>query len=275
MNSEDNRRELAKACGKYLLASRLGSVKELKEEVLTRPGRYKILADNLQAKEVIVGDGVRQRRYILCYNPKEADRQRQHREQVIVELEAELAGHPDKKATAQWAIELKASKRYGRYLRISPKGSLETDRDAIRSAARYDGKWVVETNDDTLSVEDAATGYKALLIIERCFRCLKRTQIKMTPMYHWLTRRIATHVKICVLALLIERVVERTCNQPWPRVRVVLRRLQLTQFRTPAGQFFQRNLPTEAVSRTLKALDVSLPKRILAIETASPPPAEA
>ena len=50
MNSQDNRRELARACGKYLLAMRLGSVAEVKEEVLTRPGRFKILAENLQAR---------------------------------------------------------------------------------------------------------------------------------------------------------------------------------------------------------------------------------
>lgn len=265
INSEDNRRELAKACGKYLLATRLGSVKELKEEVLTRQGRYKILADNLHAKEVIVGDGVLQRRYVLCYNPKEADRQRQHREQVIAELEAELATHPEKKATAQWAIELKASKRYGRYLCITPKDLLAIDREAVREAARYDGKWVVETNDDTLTPEDAATGYKALLVIERCFRSLKRTQIKMTPMFHWIPRRIETHVKICVLALLIERVIERKCGRPWSRIRTELRELQASRFQTESHQFYQRNEAPKSVGSTFKTLALTFPKRVLGL----------
>lgn len=265
MNSEDNRHELAKACGKYLLATRLGSVKELKEEVLARPGRYKILADNLHAKEVIVGDGVRQRRYVLCYNPKEADRQRQHREQVIVELEAELATHPEKKATAQWAIELKASKRYGRYLCITPNDLLAIDRDAIREAARFDGKWVVETNDDTLTPEDAANGYKALLVIERCFRSLKRTQIKLTPMFHWVPRRIETHVKICVMALLIERVIERKCGRPWARIRTDLDELQASRFQTASHQFYQRNEAPKSVGSILKTLAVPFPKRVLGV----------
>ncbi len=35
MNSGDNRREIVRACGKYILAGRMGSVKEIKEEVLT------------------------------------------------------------------------------------------------------------------------------------------------------------------------------------------------------------------------------------------------
>ena len=72
-----------------------------------------------------------------------------------------MASHPNRDASAQWAIELLASKR-------------------------YDGKWVLETNDDTISLEDAALGYKGLLVIELCFRSIKRTQIQMMPMSHWL-----------------------------------------------------------------------------------------
>ena len=78
----------------------------------------------------------------------------------------------------------------GRYLTgtlvgVSGQSKLvRIDRGAIRQAATYDGKWVIETNDDTISLEDAACGYKGLMVIERCFRSLKRTQIRMTPMYH-------------------------------------------------------------------------------------------
>lgn len=68
MNSEENRKELARACGKYLLACRMASVGEVKQKVLSKPGKYKVLQENLHAKEVIIGDGERRRRYILCYN---------------------------------------------------------------------------------------------------------------------------------------------------------------------------------------------------------------
>ncbi len=49
-NSEENRGILIKGCGKYLLAVRAASVKEVREEVLTRPGRFKKMADNLHIK---------------------------------------------------------------------------------------------------------------------------------------------------------------------------------------------------------------------------------
>ena len=262
-NSEENRQELSKACGKYLLATRMGSVSEVKEDVITKPGRYKVISENLHAKEVVVGDGERRRRYILCYNPREAERQRKHREQVVKELEEELGKHPDHKATARWAIDLLASGRTKRYLTIDKNQCVRLDRTAIREAAKYDGKWVLQTNDDTVTLEDAAAGYKGLLVIERCFRALKRTRIKMEPMHHWLARRIEAHIKLCVFALLIERVAELQCKQPWPQIKRTLATLQASEFHTPNYQFFQRNEPSPELLRILKSLEIPVPKTVL------------
>ncbi len=270
MNSADNREELARACGRYVLASRLSSVAEVRDSVLGRPGRYKELADNLRVKEVVVGEGEKRRRYIVCHNPKQSERQARHREQVLTDLEEKLARHPDHDASAKWAIKLQASGRYGRYVTAGRGNKLRIDRAAARAAKRTDGKWVLITNDDTLSVEDAATAYKGLLVIERCFRSLKSTQIKMRPMFHWLPRRIEAHVKLCVLALLIERVAARDCEQSWPRLREALDRVQATEFHTDSHRFFRRNdLPDEA-RKILAKLAIKRPKQVLAIEDLTP-----
>jgi transposase len=266
MNSEDNRAELARACGKYLLACRMSIVSEIKRNVVSKRGPYTVFKDNLHAKEVIVGDGERRNRYILCYNPKEAERQRKHRAELIELLEYELNRHPDKTASAQWAIDLLASKRFKRYLSVTKTNHLRIDRGKIREASRYDGKWVIETNDDTISLEDAACGYKGLMVIERCFRSLKRTQIKMTPMYHWVPRRIETHVRLCVLALLIERVAELSCNKPWHQMREALERLQVTKFENSSHRFFHRNELAPETANILKLLKIKIPKQVLEIE---------
>jgi transposase len=266
MNSEDNRAELARACGKYLLACRMANVSEIKRDVLSKPGRYTVFKDNLQAKEVIVGDGERRKRYILCYNPKEAERQQKHRAAIVELLETELDRHPDKSATAQWAIELLASRRFKRYLRITKGSQVRMDRTAIRQATKYDGKWVIETNDDTISLEDAALGYKGLMVIERCFRSLKRTQIKMTPMYHWLSRRIESHVKICVLALMIERLAERACGKPWHRIRLALDTVQVTKLFNLNQRVHLRNEISAETRNILKKLKIKPPKRLVYLE---------
>lgn len=266
MNSENNRFELAKACGKYMLACRMANVADIKREVLSKRGRYTVFKDNLHAKEVIVGDGERRKRYILCYNPKEAKRQHKHRQIIVKLLEDELDRHKNKSATAQWAIELLASRRFKRYLRILKSKQVRIDRMAIRDAARYDGKWVIETNDDTISLEDAACGYKGLMVIERCFRSLKRTQIRMTPMYHWASRRIEAHVKICVLALLIERIAELACGKSWHRIRRSLEKLQITELFNLNHRVLMRNeLPAET-RNVLKLLKIKPPKQIVHLE---------
>ena len=90
---------------------------------------------------------------MLCLLTKD-----KHREEVVPLLVQELESHGDSKANNQWAIELLASRRYERYLRVTKAGLIRIDRGAIRNAAKYDGKWVLETNDDTISLEDAALG---------------------------------------------------------------------------------------------------------------------
>jgi transposase len=269
MNSKNNREELARACGKYLLATRMASINEVKHEVLGKRGRYYVIRDNLHAKEIIIGDGERRRRYILCYNPREAERQKRRRAEIVRFLEQELARHPKPKATARWAIDLLASLRFKRYLKVTKGGLIQINRGAIREAAKYDGRWVIETNDDTISLEDAACGYKGLMVIERCFRSLKRTRIKMSPIHHWVPRRIEAHVKICVLALLMERLAELRCEKPWSRIKQDLEELQIFYFSTAEHSFFRRNDLTGRVRSLLKSLGISSPKLVQGLEKLS------
>ena len=265
MNCEENRKELARACGTYLLATRMAGVKEIKEEVLSYPGRYRELSNNLHVKEVVLANG---KRYIVCYNPAEAEKQARHREEIVAMLEEELKKHKDKDATRKWAITLLGSRRYKRYLTITDKGLIRIDRKAIREAAKYDGKWVLETNDDELSVEDAAYGYRGLMVIERCFRSLKRTQIKMMPMYHWAERRIEAHVKICVLALFIERMAELKCGKPWSHIKRICGKIQATEFATPDHVFFQLNELPKGSKTILDKLAIPRPHKVFGIQKA-------
>jgi len=85
---------------------------------------------------------------------------------TVAILEKELESHQDTSATAQWAIELLASRRFKRCLKVTKANKVRIDRGKIREAETYDGRWVLETNDDTISLEDAACGYKGLMVIE-------------------------------------------------------------------------------------------------------------
>jgi hypothetical protein len=89
----------------------------------------------------------------------------------------------------------------------------------------------------------------------------------MEPMYHWLPHRIEAHVKICVFALLIERVAEVWCKKPWPQIKLTLDTLQTTEFHTPKNQFFQCNEASPDVLKVLKCLDISRPKVVLNLQS--------
>ncbi len=85
-------------------------------------------------------------------------------------------------------------------------------------------------------------------------------------MYHWLPRRIEAHVKICVLSLLLERVVELELGRQWWRVREALEGLQATEYESPTHRFFYRNEVPAEVASILKKLKITKPKAVLDIE---------
>src|SRR5215468_5923870 len=91
MVSQDNLDRLSQSGGKYIVCMPMRRGDEVTHDVLQRPGRFQQVAENLRVKEVVVGEGERRRRYVVCHNPQEEKRQRAHRLQVLRELEAELA----------------------------------------------------------------------------------------------------------------------------------------------------------------------------------------
>jgi transposase len=264
MNSEANRAELARGAGKYILATRLDGA-EVRDEVLSRRGRYRKLSENLYVKEVVVGEGERRRRYALCYNPHEAKRQKARRDEVVTWLHGELARHSSRNVRAKWTVGLRNSARTGPYLSVDDSGELYVDMQKVRAAGRLDGKWVVLTNDDTLAVDEVATSYKAMSIIERCFLAMKSGQIEIDPMFHRLDRRIVAHVKLCVLGLLIERLAEWRCQMTWMRIRDRLRTLQATEYTSSGTVFFRRNRLTDEAADILKRMAIQAPAEFLGL----------
>ena len=167
MYSAANLEALSRGLGRYILAVPMRKVKDIDLHVLTNRSPYKTIADNLQAKEVWVGDGERRKRYVLCLNQDTEKRDRERRAQRIRDLEAELALLEKSKADhPKAACALLTSRRYGRYLSKDDKGRLQLDQTKISEAEKFDGKFVVISNDDTLSMEDIALGYKGGWIIE-------------------------------------------------------------------------------------------------------------
>ena len=264
MVSKANLETLARAGGKYILCMPIHRGGEVAAAVVTRPGRYQRVADNLEVKEVTVGDGERRRRYVVCHNPQEAQRQRRHREQVLAELSAEIEtltaqdGHTHGKRVC----ELRASGRYGHYLRFTKTGQPRVDAARVAELAKLDGKFVVHSNDDTLAAADLALGYKQLQRVEVAWRTLK-SGLRLRPVYHWAPHRIYAHVSLTVLGLLLERVAEQACGDTWRNIRDDLKQIKLAQLSSANGTVWQVTEPSAAAAKRLKALKIHKPPPIL------------
>jgi hypothetical protein len=264
MVSQENLRQLSLGGGKYIVCMPIHQGGEVAQAVLARPGRYQAVAENLKVKQVVVGDGERRRRYVVCHNPQEEKRQRAHRDQVLAELEAELAAlrHLPKQPHSKRACELRASGRYGKYLKQSKAGQLSIARAKVRAAERGDGKFVVHSNDDTLHAEDLALGYKQLMRVEEAWRTLK-SGLKLRPVFHWAPHRIHAHVALTVLSLLLERVAEHACQDTWRNIRDDLKQIKLAQLSSPHGTVWQVTEPRPDARNRLKSLKIKNPPEVL------------
>ena len=264
MVSAANLKVLSRGGGKYLLCMPMRRGDEVTEQVIGRPGRYQVLAENLQVKEVVVGEGERRRRYALCYNPQEALRQKAHRAQILEQLEAELGSLKggDEDSHSKRVCALRASARYGRYLKLDGKERLSIDTARVAQAERFDGKFVVHSNDDTLSAADMALGYKQQQRVEEAWRTLKGA-LRMRPMFHWAVHRIHAQVSLTVLALLLERTAERACEDTWRNIRDDLKGVKLAQLFSPNGTVWQVTEPSPEAAKRLKSLNIKAPAPIL------------
>jgi transposase len=276
-SSDENLRYLTRAGGHWIAGERMRDGSSDAQAALSRQGRYQQVRDNLRVKEVMVGNGDAAKRFIVCHNPAEADRDKQARDETITRLQAELdrikaarakATNPKNDAAHHRAeCALRDHPTLGRYLRQTKTGRLLIDRQKIAAEERLDGKYLLSTSDPDLSAEDVALGYKNLLDAERGFRDLKTT-LELRPVFHRLEHRIRAHVLICWLALLLIRICERQTNQTWRRIALELGRLHLVTLAGPDGTVQQTTQLTDTQHQILDATSVKPPPPITALDPA-------
>jgi hypothetical protein len=70
MNSKENRIIPQKAGGHYILGEKLRDNQEAHQKALSSKGRYQKVRDNLEVKEVVVGQGERRRFVWFTISPR-------------------------------------------------------------------------------------------------------------------------------------------------------------------------------------------------------------
>jgi hypothetical protein len=242
----------------YILGARMRSVKEVNERVLADRGRYQEITPEretakdpspLKVKEVLID----QRRYVVCLNEEQRRKDAADRKAIVEHLREQLK---------QGDKELVGNKGYRKYLQAGPGERFTIDQAKIKKEARYDGKWVLQTNlaDEPKII---ALAYKELWMVETMFRTMKSI-LETRPIYHKCDETIRGHVFCSFLALLLKRALEQRLEEKgetweWAEILRGLDNLQEVEAQFQGKRFVLRSQVVGQAHKAFMAAGVALP----------------
>jgi len=244
----------------YILGARMRRVKVIGEQVLSRPGRYRQVREEgksskdpapLKVKNVDI-DG---NRYIVCVNPRQARKEARDREAIIEALKDQLK---------KGAKSLVGNKGFRKYLKVA-KDSVHIDETKVKSEARFDGKWVIQTNTE-LSADQVALKYKQLWQVERVFRDMK-SLLATRPIYHHHDWTIRGHVFCSFLALVLRKELDRCLDAAghrfeWADIKQDLKALQNVTIEEHGKRLSVRTQCQGTCGKVFQAVGVAPPPTI-------------
>jgi len=260
MISQETMEDLEERKLHYILVAWMRRVKVIKEEVLSRAGRYQEVVPEgvsskdpapLKVKEVLV-EG---QRYIICLNTKQARKEAWDRQTVLEDLKEKLKSNPK---------GLVGNKGYRKYLKLERK-LLTIDEKKVEQEARFDGKWVLQTNTD-LPAAQVALKYKELSQVEQVFRDMKSV-IETRPIFHQKDEAIRGHVFCSFLALVLRKELQKRLEKSgysfeWADVKQDLKALQEITLTENDKQFAVRTECLGTCGKVFQSVGVAIPPTI-------------
>ena len=111
-------------------------------------------------------------------------------------------------AAAQRVLSRNHGHRYYAWQLLAGQFQFEEHPVNLPREQKYEGKYLIQTDQTELTARDALAHYKELNEVERGFRSLK-DPIGMRPIWHHHERRVRAHIFVAALSFLIERMLER------------------------------------------------------------------
>ena len=251
----------------YILGVRERTDKLVRELVLDDPAPFVPLVMSKRGKQVdyeAKAVTLAGRRYIVCRNHQEAQKDAADRISILAALERQLA-KGDK--------ALIGNTGYRRYLKTISDEHFVIDAAKVEEETKFDGIFVLRTNTDLNPLETMLC-YKHLWTVEQTFRTAKHL-LATRPIFHKLDETIRGHVFCSFLALVLKKALDdriaavgRTGS--WPEIIADLDSLTETEIEHDGKSFIARSAPRPAASLALRAVGVALPPTIRAAgETAA------
>ena len=260
MISEKTIGQLEKKGIKYILGVRMHMQKIVREDVLSRGGRFEEVRvedewddlDPLKVKEVWADD----KRYIICKNERQARKDEATRNAILQSLQEKLQSG---------AKTLIGNKGFRKYLSVK-RNAVTIDNKKIEDEKRFDGKWVLTTNTD-LPASEVALQYKELWQVEQVFRDMKSI-LNTRPVYHQLDETIKGHVFCSFLALVLRKELDKRLESiglelEWNDVKRDLLSLQEVVINEEKNRTIAiRTAPQGSCFNVFKAVGAALPQTI-------------
>jgi hypothetical protein len=206
------------------------------------------------------------KRYIVCRNEAEAEKDRKDREAIVAALDAQL-----KKGDRALIGNL----GYRRYLRKIGKAkdqrSFEIDAGKLAEEARFDGIFVLRTNAKVTPLQ-AVLRYRDLLQVENLFLRTKAI-MRTRSIFHSSDAAIRGHVFCSFLALTMQKHLDDLLREAnvapeWKELLRDLDRLQNVRLAHRGADWLVRTDATANVAALFRHAHIALPPR--AKQTAPP-----
>ena len=260
MISGDTAAYLEKEKISYILGARMRKVKEVRQDVLSRAGRYREVYPEgrsskdpspLKVKEVLVDD----RRYILCLNERQARKDAADRQSIIDALSEKIKSNPK---------SLVGNKGYRKYLSLD-RDTVSLNQEKVEEEKRFDGKWVLKTN-TALTAEQVALKYKELWQVEQVFRDMKSV-LDTRPIFHQRDETIKGHVFCSFLALVLIKELYRRLEKAghdfeWADIKQDLSALQEITIEDNGKKLAVRSECKGVCGKVFQAVGVAIPVTI-------------
>src|SRR6185503_2607701 len=196
------------------------------------------------------------RRYIVCRNEAEAEKDAADRQAIVSALEQQLK-RGDK--------ALIGNSAYRRYQRTTSKNAFAIDIGKLAEEARYDGLFVLRTNARITPLQGVLR-YRDLIQVEQLFRTAKAL-MRTRPIYHSSDASIRGHVFCSFLALILRKELDERCRNAgfrpeWGDVLRDLDRLQEMTISQDGRQMTLRTPATGVIGPLFKAARIALPPNV-------------
>jgi len=217
MISEDNLAHLDKEQFGYIAG--LSKSCKTTQELILEAKNFKEVEEGIYAEETIRLHNGKGKKYVVFLSKEKQKDDKERRNKILKEKAEELNKLKERiskgRIKERDSVVMKVgeiTKDMRKYFAIGhDKNKLDfgfsLNEPVLAKEEKLDGKYVICSTDIKMSAKEILLAYRDKDKAEKAFRCIK-CFIEVRPIRHWKGNRVKAHIFLCVLAYLLEKILE-------------------------------------------------------------------